>query len=55
VEFLESFIESSRRRSTIAKYCLDLMGLQEVTWYRISIDPADDYTFFCGIQMIIIT
>jgi exonuclease III len=32
----------------LAKYKLDLVGVQEVRWDRGGTEPAGDYTFFYG-------
>jgi hypothetical protein len=32
----------------LAKYKLDLMGVQEVRWDKFGTEPADNYTFFYG-------
>jgi hypothetical protein len=32
----------------LAKYKLDLVGIQEIRWDKGGTVSADDYTFFCG-------
>jgi hypothetical protein len=32
----------------MAKYKLDLVGVQEVRWDREGTERAEDYSFFCG-------
>jgi hypothetical protein len=32
----------------LARYKLDLLGVQEVRWEGSGTEPAGEYTFFCG-------
>jgi hypothetical protein len=52
-EFGISGIHSSDSLKTeLAKYELDLMGVQEVRPDKGGTEPACDYSFFCGMRII---